>query len=141
MDSFEPVREERSVVRRRQNAGCQPRIGLGIVNLVDRATPSSQDLAPDELSAGAERLHRTIASLKPAVAAFLGKDIFRYYRGWSVRTPVAWGIGSDWRHPPTQEVVIPNPSRRSTLSYAVRLHYFALAVSRSRQNGAGDLLE
>lgn len=97
---------------------------IGIVNLVDRPTPSSADLNSREREAGAGRLRRKIEQMRPQVAAFLGKDIFRSYRGMRPSAPVSWGVQRDAVVAGLREVVLPNPSRRSTMPYAVRLGHF-----------------
>lgn len=51
--------------------------GLGITNIVDRATARADELDPSELRAGARRLTRKILRYKPRVAAFLGLGLYR----------------------------------------------------------------
>jgi TDG/mug DNA glycosylase family protein len=51
--------------------------GVGITNLVARATASAAELAPDELTSGARRLARKVARHRPAHVAFLGLDAYR----------------------------------------------------------------
>jgi len=97
---------------------------LGLVNIVDRVTPGSQDLTVDELVRGATRVRSHVAALSPKVVAFLGKDIFRYYRQMVKSQPVDWGIQPDGLVPGVWESLLPNPSRRSTILYALRLRYF-----------------
>jgi TDG/mug DNA glycosylase family protein len=53
------------------------RLGLGITNLVDRATTAAADLAPEELQAGAERLASKIRLARPKVVAVLGVGAYR----------------------------------------------------------------
>jgi|BEDMetMinimDraft_2_1075160.scaffolds.fasta_scaffold20367_2 mismatch-specific thymine-DNA glycosylase len=98
--------------------------GIGIANLVDRVTPSAADLAPQELKAGAARLRGLMARYRPRAVCFLGKDLYRYWAGWSAATPVAWGPQPSPRIDGIVEFVAPNPSRRSTVPYGVRLAWF-----------------
>lgn len=100
------------------------RWSLGISNIVDRMTPGSADLRPDELKAGGERLWAKIARYQPRVACFLGKDIYRHYARLSAAAPIAWGLQPSARCEGVAEFVAPNPSRRSTLPYVMRLNYF-----------------
>ena len=96
---------------------------LGITNIVDRVTPGSQDLNGDELTEGAHRLHRKIHRLAPKLVTFLGKDIYRAYAQSPKSSVMAWGL----QHNSDSGVlyyVAPNPSRRSTLPYDLRLRYF-----------------
>jgi TDG/mug DNA glycosylase family protein len=53
------------------------RLGLGITNLVDRASAGAADLTPDELRAGAERLTDKVEQARPKVAAILGVGAYR----------------------------------------------------------------
>ena len=51
--------------------------GLGITNLVDRATGSADELSEPELVAGARRLKRKVEHYRPAFIAFLGISAYR----------------------------------------------------------------
>jgi TDG/mug DNA glycosylase family protein len=53
------------------------RLGLGITNLVDRATATAADLTPEELRAGAKRLAAKVARARPAAVAILGVGAYR----------------------------------------------------------------
>jgi double-stranded uracil-DNA glycosylase len=82
------------------------RAGLGITNLVSRATARADQLGVDELRAGAERLQGLIEQLSPRVVAVAGITAYRsaFSRKDAVLGRQAEGIaGSElW--------VIPNPS-------------------------------
>jgi TDG/mug DNA glycosylase family protein len=52
-------------------------LGLGITNLVERATASAADLSPDELRQGAHRLEAKIRRCRPRFLGFLGMTAFR----------------------------------------------------------------
>ena len=97
--------------------GLLPYWGIGITNVVSRMTLGSSDLTLDEMRRGGEALHRKLLE-------FLGKDIYRAYRGLSPSCQVSWGLQDLVTVPGTWDVVLPNPSRRSTLPYAHRLRYF-----------------
>ncbi|HTG46981.1 MAG TPA: G/U mismatch-specific DNA glycosylase [Actinomycetota bacterium] len=60
-----------------QEDGQLPTIGLGITNLVARATATADELDAEELRAGAARLRRTVARLRPAAVAVLGIGAYR----------------------------------------------------------------
>lgn len=98
--------------------------GAGIVNLVDRPSASAAELTPEELASGAQRLRVLIAVRRPKIVAFLGKAIYRHYRGFSRGQALIWGIQQDGAQDGVWDVVLPNPSRRSTLSYEIRLKYY-----------------
>jgi TDG/mug DNA glycosylase family protein len=50
---------------------------LGISNIVDRATPTADELSREELHEGAKRLVRRILRYRPRQAAFLGLGLYR----------------------------------------------------------------
>ena len=52
-------------------------LGLGITNLVERATAGAAELGPAELRAGGSRLAAKAASLRPRMVAVLGVGAYR----------------------------------------------------------------
>jgi len=54
-----------------------PASGIGITNLVRRASAGAADLSPDELRAGARSLERTLRRIRPEFVAFLGLGAYR----------------------------------------------------------------
>ncbi|WP_424186043.1 G/U mismatch-specific DNA glycosylase [Actinokineospora sp. G85] len=54
-----------------------PEFGLGVTNLVARATARADELSAEELRAGGEVLTRTIAKHKPRVLAVVGITAYR----------------------------------------------------------------
>ena len=80
--------------------------GLGITNLVARATARADELRPDELEAGARQLRRRVAQVRPKAVAVLGITAYR----------VAFGLrrATVGRQPHDLESaqlwVVPNPS-------------------------------
>jgi double-stranded uracil-DNA glycosylase len=80
--------------------------GIGITNLVARATAKASELSADELRAGGERLRGFVAAHRPAVVAVAG--ITAYRSAFGVRDAVAG------RQPEPFEGaelwVVPNPS-------------------------------
>jgi TDG/mug DNA glycosylase family protein len=54
-----------------------PGLGLGITNVVARATARAGELTPDELRAGAERLTRLAAEYTPRFVAVVGLSAYR----------------------------------------------------------------
>jgi double-stranded uracil-DNA glycosylase len=99
--------------------------GLGITNLVARATPGIGDLQPSELLAGRRALVAKVRRHRPAVVALVGITIYRALfpeiaRGAAValgEAPVTLG-GS-------RVFVLPNPSgRNANYSYAEMLDAF-----------------
>ncbi|MCJ1705239.1 mismatch-specific DNA-glycosylase [Rathayibacter sp. VKM Ac-2926] len=51
--------------------------GVGITNLAPRATARADELTPEELRAGAERLIRTVERVRPAAVAMVGITAYR----------------------------------------------------------------
>lgn len=80
--------------------------GVGITNLVRRATARADELGTDELTAGAEDLQRRVAEIGPAVVAILGvtayRVAYRQPRAVTGRQPTDLGAAQLW--------VVPNPS-------------------------------
>lgn len=80
--------------------------GMGITNLVPRATARASELAPDELRVGAHRVEETAARVAPAVVAVAGVTAYRiaYRRPQASmgRQPERMGRAAVW--------VVPNPS-------------------------------
>ena len=80
--------------------------GLGITNVVARATARADELSPAELRAGGERLRALVARTTPRVVAIAGITAFRQAFGKrDARTgeqPESWGDTRVW--------VVPNPS-------------------------------
>lgn len=96
---------------------------LGIINLVDRPTAGSSDLSRAEMANGVNALECKLKKWQPDVACFLGKDIFRQYQKLPTSRSIAWGLQEPSSSRPLH-FVAPNPSRRSTVAYGLRLRYF-----------------
>jgi TDG/mug DNA glycosylase family protein len=81
-------------------------LGLGITNLVARATASAAELTPTELIAGRRRLARKVERFRPVWVAVLGVGAYRIgFRrpdAWLGRQPERLGSAGLW--------VLPNPS-------------------------------
>jgi TDG/mug DNA glycosylase family protein len=80
--------------------------GLGITNLVARATATAAELEPDELRAGRARLERKVRRFRPQAVAVLGIGAYRLAFNLSRapvgRQPASLGPAELW--------VLPNPS-------------------------------
>src|SRR6185295_18508802 len=80
--------------------------GVGITNLVARATATAAELAPDELRAGRGRLERKVRRYRPGAVAVLGIGAYRAAFGRPKagvgRQPEVLGGAPLW--------VLPNPS-------------------------------
>ena len=80
--------------------------GLGVTNLVARATARADELAPDELRAGVAPLRRLVRRWHPPYVAFLGVSAYRIAfdqpRAVLGRQDEPFGGATSW--------VLPNPS-------------------------------
>jgi TDG/mug DNA glycosylase family protein len=80
--------------------------GLGITNLVARATAAAAELRPDELQAGRATLERKVRRYRPTAVAVLGigayRSAFRRPKAEIGRQPESLGRAMLW--------VLPNPS-------------------------------
>jgi len=80
--------------------------GLGITNLVNRATARADELTRDELREGAARLERDVAEWKPRVVAVVGITAYRAGFG----RPKAVSGPQPERLAGAELWVVPNPS-------------------------------
>ena len=89
--------------------GLLPRFGVGVTNLVERATAGAADLSAAELRAGAVRLGSKMERFRPRLVAVLGVEAYRAAFGLRTATvgrqaePI--GGAAAW--------VLPNPSGRN----------------------------
>src|SRR6185503_15217950 len=81
-------------------------LGIGITNLVDRATAGADELSPDEIRAGVRPLRAKVRRLRPRVVAVLGIGAYRIAfaspRAELGPQPEPFGPARLW--------VLPNPS-------------------------------
>ena len=82
------------------------RLGLGLTNLVGRATASADELAPAEFVAGRARLAGKVRRYRPRTVAFLGMGAYRHAFG----TPAAPLGAQRERFEGARVWVLPNPS-------------------------------
>ena len=80
--------------------------GIGITNVVHRATAKASELSAAELRAGGEALRRFVAEHRPAVVAVAGITAYRTAFGERSavmgRQPGGWDAAELW--------IVPNPS-------------------------------
>jgi TDG/mug DNA glycosylase family protein len=100
-----------------------PELGLGVTNLVARASAGSSDLGREELLAGAEKLGRTLERWRPKAVVFVGLTAWAAFaRRFSLApgaTRAECGGFADARL-----FVVPNPSGRNA--------HFSRAQMRTR---------
>ncbi|OBF47897.1 mismatch-specific DNA-glycosylase [Mycobacterium sp. 852002-50816_SCH5313054-b] len=85
------------------------RRGLGITNLVERASAGADELTVAELVEGRRKLDRTVRKYSPAVVAVLGITAFRDAFG-ERRAKAGKQVSP---YPATELWVVPNPSGRN----------------------------
>ncbi len=105
--------------------------GIGLTNMVDRASPSITDLSLDEMRSGATSLRDTLLRYQPRIACFNGKRIYEIFAGH----PCTLGLQAE-RVGETKLYVMPSTSARAAAyQRADKLVYFrevAALVESSR---------
>jgi double-stranded uracil-DNA glycosylase len=81
--------------------------GLALTNLCARATRSASELTRDEIQRGKHELLRKITRIRPAIVAFVGISIYRYFS--TDRATYGVGAKSEAIHG-ARVFVLPNPS-------------------------------
>lgn len=110
-----------------------PEWGLGITNLVARATPGIDSLRPDEYVAGAHILRRKIRRYKPVVVALVGVTVFRSLFALNNKVRVRLGA-QRMRLEGVEVFVLPNPSgRNANFTHAEMLAAFRALQRRARR--------
>ena len=102
---------------RADETGALLEAGLGITNLVNRATVAADELTATELRAGAGRLRDTVRQYRPASVAVVGVSAYRTAFG---RPKAAVGRQAE----PMEGAllwVLPNPSGLTTSKATLRL--------------------
>lgn len=117
-----------------------PEWGLGITNLVARATPGIDSLRPEEYIGGAHTLRRKVKRYSPPIVALVGITVFR--RLFAVKNSVRVRLGLQSPNFEGSRVfVLPNPSgRNANFTHAEMLAAFralrraslASSLARSR---------
>ncbi|MDI3269128.1 MAG: 5-formyltetrahydrofolate cyclo-ligase [Bacillota bacterium] len=125
-------------------AGCTPRLlspqedrsllswGIGITNLLARASSGEKDLSWAEMKAAREALRAKVTRYRPEGVVLLGKNVYRAYAGLPASHPVSWGPQPRETVWGVKEWVAPNPSPRSTLSWETRLQLFRKVCTLAR---------
>ena len=87
-----------------------PAFGLGVTNIVERATRGADELSPAEFAAGRRRLDATIARARPQVVAFVGLTVYQHF--FARRLSGGPGPKPERVHG-ARVFVVPNPSGRN----------------------------
>jgi double-stranded uracil-DNA glycosylase len=101
--------------------------GIGITNLVDRATAGADELTVDELVAGRRKLDAMVAKHAPRVVAVVGITAYRHAfgdrRAATGKQPTSY--------PATELWVVPNPSGRNAHANVAELAAAYADVARA----------
>jgi TDG/mug DNA glycosylase family protein len=109
-----------------------PEWGIGVTNLVPRATPGIDSLTPQEYADGARALRRKVRRWKPEIVAFVGVTLYRVVLGVKAGK-VECGEQAE-RFEGARVFVLPNPSGRNAhFSYAQMLDAFRLLARAVRR--------
>ena len=101
-----------------------PEWGLGITNLVARATPGIDTLRPVEYIAGGQILRKKIRRHKPAIVALVGVTVYRSLFKLNNKVAVRLGLQRDGLEG-SRVFVLPNPSgRNANFTHAEMLRAF-----------------
>ena len=109
-----------------------PEWGLGITNLVPRATPGIDTLQPEEFAAGVRVLRRKVRRWAPPIVALLGVSLYRamFREKGLVRLGLQAGTFEGAR-----VFVLPNPSgRNANFSYAEMRRAFKRLAAAARKD-------
>ena len=87
-----------------------PGLGLALTNIAERATREASELSAEDYARGRRRLARTIAAVRPAVVAFVGRTAYREFIG---PTASAGAGPKPERIAGARVFVVPNPSGRN----------------------------
>jgi TDG/mug DNA glycosylase family protein len=110
-------------------------LGIGVTNLVNKATRVAEELTPDELRKGAERLERNVRRYRPKAVAVLGLGAYRI----AFARPKATVGRQEETVAGAPVWVLPNPSGRTASYQAGAMTRFfeemREALTRSRRPG------
>jgi TDG/mug DNA glycosylase family protein len=109
--------------------------GMGITNLVARATASAAELSVDKLRRGAKRLRRKVARYRPALVAFLGLGAYRTALG----QPAARIGPQTERLGRSQVWLLPNPSGLNAHHQLPELTRLFRNLRRAALDGQGSV--
>lgn len=98
-----------------------PGFGLGLTDVVDRATPSAGGLTSEELRVGGRAVRARLAAVTPRFAAYTGKGVYLAVSG---RAAAGYGAQPGEVVPGVRDFVLPSPSGRSGLPWAEKVRWY-----------------
>lgn len=102
--------------------GVLPALGIGITDLVKRPTRSAAEVTRAEYRAGASRLHRLLAELRPRVVCYNGKGVYLMASG---RPRAPWGAQAEPLVEGVRDFVAPSPSGLARIPFAEKARWYA----------------
>jgi len=86
-------------------------LGIGLTNVVARATPGSADIKAADIAHGRAALERLVSTRRPVWLAFVGKEAYRMATATPARTRVDHGEAGVWHG--ARAFVLPSTSPRN----------------------------
>ena len=104
--------------------------GIGFTNLCPRPTRRADDLAREEIEAGAAALRARLERYRPRAVAYTGIGVYKWFRAISKAT---WGVQETSAIPGVTDVVVPSPSGLNRMRFEELVdHYRTLAPFLAR---------
>ena len=100
-------------------------LGIGFTNLCPRPTRRANELAREEIRAGAAELREKLGGLRPRVVAYAGIGVYRWFRS---TTKVSWGVQEEPAVPGVTDVVLPSPSGLNRMSFDDLVEHYRAVV-------------
>ena len=100
-------------------------LGIGFTNLCPRPTRRADELAREEIRAGAAELREKLEGLRPRVVAYAGIGVYRWFRS---TTKVSWGVQEEPAVPGVTDVVLPSPSGLNRMSFDDLVEHYRAVV-------------
>lgn len=96
-------------------------LGIGFTNLCPRPTRRADELAKEEIRAGARELRTRLEHLGPHAVAYTGIGVYKWFRATS---KVGWGLQENSAVPGTTDVVVPSPSGLNRMTFEELVEHY-----------------
>jgi TDG/mug DNA glycosylase family protein len=110
-----------------------PGLGIGVTDLVKRATRAAAGVPRRELRAGAARVGRIVAAYGPRVVAYNGKGV---YLAASGRPRAEWGAQEGSLFAGATDFVVPSPSGLARIAFAEKARWYTRLREETERAGA-----
>ena len=106
-------------------------LGIGFTNIVARPTRRADELQAEEIRAGAAALRTKLEAFRPAVVAYTGSGVYRWFRpGFKV----SWGVQENSVVSGVTDVVVPSPSGLNRMTFTQLVEHYRLLVPLLRKS-------